>query len=193
MIKNATKNETITTTEISTVTKNIILNGVTSITADKITTTYRVVKSYDSYTKSFKIIKKKLIDESSEKCVFYLDEVSSEDLAKYRQNNISSFVLKVDGILYYSEIPDNICFTSSTILGLHLCAFYNHECKRLSAASDVDGGCQKVRELSKCIERYPWITDGYETFGTKTDSFVVAKCLHYESCLPSINKRKKVK
>ena len=187
------KNETRISNEISTVTKNIILNGVTSLIADEISTTFRVVKCFDKRTNAFKIIDKKKIKESSKKLVFPLRNVTSEDLEEYRKKGISSFVLKVNGKLYYSEIPDNICFTSSMILGSHLCALYKYECKRLSAASDEDGGCQKVRELSKCIEKYPWITDGYETFGTKNDSFVVANCLHYESCLPIINKKKKAK
>lgn len=110
---------------------------------------------------------------------FPLIEVTPEMLADYRKKGISSFVLKVEGKLFYSAIPNNISFVSSTILGSHKCAIAGHECHRLSTASDEEGGCEKVRNCSNYIERYPWITTGYETFNTKHDSFVVVNCLHY--------------
>lgn len=172
-----------TTKEVAEVTKNIVLEGVEILRAEKITTTFEVVREIHPKTnKPFKMVYKKQIDEKVEPLCFSLTEVTPEMLADYRKKGVSSFVIKVDGKLYYSEIPNNISFISSTILGLHKCASAGHECNRLSAASDEEGGCEKVRNYSNCIERYPWITSGYETFNTKHDSFVVVNCLHYEKC-----------
>ena len=53
-------------------------------------------------------------------------------------------------------------------------------CSRLSAESDEYGGCEKVRDFSSAgIEKYPWIRQGYETFATKYDCFVVTQCDHF--------------
>lgn len=173
------------TKEVTQITKNIVLEGTHNLRAERFTTTYNVVREIPSKpTQSISIVSKKIIDEKVEPLCFHLVEVTPEMLADYRKKGISSFVLKVDGKLYYSEIPNNISFVSSNILGTHKCALAGHECRRLSAASDEKGGCQKVRNCSNRIERYPWITAGYETFNTSHDSFVVVKCLHYEKCPP---------
>ena len=183
--KTETEKKFKTTKERSTVTKNIVLEGVKTLRAEKVTTVFEVVKELHPKTNHpYNLVSKKKIDEKVEPLVFPLTEVTPKSLAAYRKKGIPSFVLKVDGKLYYTEIPDNISFVSSTILGAHQCAVAGHECHRLSAATDENGGCQKVRDRSKIIERYPWITSGYETFNTKHDSFVVANCLHYKKCPP---------
>lgn len=113
---------------------------------------------------------------------FNLVEISLEQLDTLRKQKVASFVLKKDGKYYYSAIPDSINLVSSNILGVHLCG---NECRRMSAAKDEDGGCKKVRDLSKKhIEMYPWITCGYETFNTKHNCLVVVNCSHYEKCPP---------
>ena len=173
------------TKEISSIAKNIVLEGVKTLKVENITTTFEVKRELHPETNQpFKVIYKNKIDEVVEPMSFDLVEVTPEELAVYRKSGISSFVLKVDGKLYYSRIPDNISFISSTILGAHRCAVVGHECNRLSAASDEQGGCAKVRDHSKRIEKYPWITTGYQTFNTKYDSFIVVNCLHYEKCPP---------
>ena len=174
-----------TTKEITSVVKNIVLEGVKTLKADKITTTFEVKRELHPKTNQpFKVVAKNQVAEVVEHMSFDLVEVTLEELAVYRKSGISSFVLKVDGKLYYASIPDNISFVSSTILGAHRCAVAGHECNRLSAASDKQGGCAKVRDRSQRIERYPWIKTGYETFNTKHDSFVVVNCLHYKPCPP---------
>lgn len=174
-----------TTNEVSTATKNIVLEGVKTLRAERFTKTFKVVRELHPKTNQpFKVVSKEQIDEKVEPLNFPLTEVTPEALADYRKKGVSSFVLKVDGKLYYTSIPDDISFVSSTILGAHQCAVAGHECHRLSAASDEEGGCEKVRNRSNNIERYPWITEGYETFNTKHDSFVVVNCLHYEKCPP---------
>lgn len=167
--------------EVSTVLKNIVLEGVDILHADNVITTFEVTRELHPKTiPPFKVVSKKKVDEIVEPVCIHLVEVTSEELAGYRNSGISSFVLKVDGKLYYSEIPANLNFGDTTILGAHKCAVIGHECHRLSAASDDQGGCAKIRNDSSFIEKYPWITTGYETFNTKHDSFVVVNCLHYE-------------
>lgn len=173
------------TKETTSVVRNIVLEGVKTLKAEKFTTTFEVKRELHPKTgQPYKVVSKDQIDEVVEPMTFDLIEVTAKELASYRKNGISSFVLKVDGKLYYTSIPDNISFVSSTILGAHRCAVAGHECNRLSAASDELGGCAKVRDRSQCIERYSWISTGYETFNTKHDSFVVVCCSHYEKCPP---------
>jgi len=174
-----------TTKEVSRAIKNITLEGVKMLRAERITTSYEVVRELHPKTnKPFKTVSKKQIDQKVEPLCFPLIEVTPEMVCDYREMGIPSFVLKVEGKLYYSAIPNNINFVSSEILGQHKCAVVRCECHRLSAASDEEGGCEKVRNRAKYIERYPWITTGYETFNTKHDSFAVVNCLHYEPCPP---------
>lgn len=111
---------------------------------------------------------------------FTLKEVSDEELKAYRNSGTPGFVLKMDEKMYYARIPVNLNLVTANLLGSHMCAHSKTVCKRLSALSDEEGGCAKVRECSCCIERYDWITRGYETFGTKKDVFVVISCNHFE-------------
>lgn len=167
--------------ESSTIVKNIVLEGVEILKAEKITTTFDV--KYELHPKTnhpFKIVSKNQVDQIIEHISLPLVEVTPEELVEYRKNGIASFVLKVDDKLYYTKIPDYMSFFSSNIFGTHRCSMVGHECNRLSAASDQHGGCAKVRHRSQHIERYPWITMGYETFNTKYESFIVVKCLHYQ-------------
>ena len=176
-----------TTTTTSKITKNIVLEGVKTLRAEEFTTTFKIVRELYPNNQPGRIISKEKINERVEHLNFHLKEVTPETLADFRKNGVPSFVLKVDGKLYHTEIPDNINFVSSSILGAHQCAVIKAECRRLSAASDEEGGCEKVRNRSNYIEKYPWITTGYETFNTKHDSFVVVNCLHYEKCPPQKN------
>lgn len=171
------------TLEVSEVIKDITLEGITALRAIKSTTTFEVVR--ESYPGFKKIVSKTLIEEKEEVLHFPLIEVTQQMLTYYRSENISSFVLKIDGKFYYTSIPNNLNFVDSKSLGKHKCSSSGYLCNRLSAASDKEGGCQKVRNKSKYIEKYPWIKIGYETFGTKHDVFVVVKCEHYENCPPS--------
>lgn len=151
---------------------------------DRVTTTYNVTCTLNTKGKP-SVISKRPIKEISTPLIFPLLEVKPEELEEYRRNGIPSFVLKMDEKFYYTQIPRDITFVGSNILGPHKCASVGKECMHLSPASDAEGGCAKVRNHSRCIERYPWIKKGYETFNTPTDVFVVACCEHYERCLPN--------
>lgn len=115
---------------------------------------------------------------------FRFQDVSVQELEELRKSETAGLVLKIDGRLYYAEISKDVNLSSANYFGNHMCSFNNVTCKRLSAATDEEGGCAKVRDFSCGIERYDWITRGYETFGTTHDVFVVAQCNHFEKCPP---------
>lgn len=186
MKKNATTPENNKTSELITVLEtlkkcNFILDGVNELRIEEIIQTYEVTKLIHSRNRcTLKVISKKLVESNVNSYNFILSEVSIKELRNYRKNNIPSFVLKRNGCLYLTSIPGDINFITSKIIKNHKCTTVHNVCGRLSAASDGQGGCEKVRRLSSCIERYPWITSGYETFNTQCDVFVVDECQHYK-------------
>lgn len=179
-----TPNRIRTTREVNETVKNVHLEGEV-LKIKKIITTYEVVKEISSgISNSIKILSRNKIEEKKETLQFPLVKVTKEMLTEYRKRGISSFVLKIEDDLFYTEIPENINFMSHNIVGPHKCAMSGQECNRLSAASDENGGCEKVRNRATCIERYPWIKKGFETFNTKHNVFCVGECEHYEKCPP---------
>ncbi|MCI8411872.1 MAG: hypothetical protein HFJ40_05530 [Clostridia bacterium] len=105
--------------------------------------------------------------------LFILKEVNSKELEKYRLEGKPGFVLKQSGKYFYSEIEKDMPIMSFKLLGDHICVT-PCVCKHISS------DCQKVIEGSSNIERYNWITKGYETFNTAADCFVVISCNQYE-------------
>lgn len=123
---------------------------------------------------------------------YELKNISKNELLKIRaQREISGFVLKIDNIYLFTELPKECSILPSTILGAkHSCV----ECPYFSAKLNSEGGCQKVRDaspkeyemlgfepmealqLSERIEKYDFITLGCETFHTHHESFIVASC-----------------
>ena len=130
-------------------------------------------------------VKKEIADRISEWSFLEFIKVTPEELQKYRDNGTPSFVLKNNDELFYTSVPEDLNFSVHNIVGAHKCAIPWKECRRLSAATDEEGGCAKVRAYASYIERYPWITFGFETFNTINDSLVVGNCLHYEKCPPT--------
>ena len=111
---------------------------------------------------------------------FELKTITRQQLLEFRKKRIPSFVLKDNENFFYTTIDPEISFLSPDILGHHMCSLAPDCCDRLSPASDEDGGCAKVRNMARFIELYPWISLGYETFNTRCDAFLVAKCDHYK-------------
>ena len=127
------------------------------------------------------IVKKTPLREEFVEELFPLQETSAEEIANLRRRKKAFFILKEAGEkLYYTAIPKNLTLLGHKLLGPHMCAVVNKECGRLSPAPDRQGGCAKVRNKSKYIERYPWIKSGYETVGTLFDAFCVCECDHYQ-------------
>lgn len=169
--------------------KSVSLEGCKALNILRLKTISNVKRAINPKTnKLLGVISREVISESFESQTFPLVEISVEELNTYRENGIPSFVLKYNGKLYHTIIPANLSLISAEILGKHQCALPGKDCAHLSAAPDEEGGCEKVRKKSCCIEKYPWILTGYETFATKLDVFVVVHCEHYEKQEP----RKKV-
>ena len=172
--------KTIKTMENTIAFKNVQLDGAT-LTVEKHSTTYEIEWEVSEKTKRQILSSKTQVGVTKvEKLTFDLVEVTPLELRKFWRNKTPSFVLKEDGRYYHTQIPKDISFISAGICGAHLCARVGAECTRLSAAPDELGGCEKVRNRSCHIERYPWITYGFETFSTRDDVFCVAKCQHYK-------------
>ena len=110
---------------------------------------------------------------------FQLIEVNRKALAYVRSKNISSFILKYNGKLYWTKFDPDISFFAKPIFGTHLCSTGRQMCKRFSIPVTEEGYCVKTHTCSGCIENYPGITKGYETIGTRYDCFVVCECAHY--------------
>lgn len=121
---------------------------------------------------------------SSESETFPLMETTRTEIWQYRKLKIPTLILKVGDALYLSVIPKDNNFNFRQIIPEHRCAVSGHECRRLSALDDKHGGCEKVRNCARFIERYHWIRWGIETFGTSSDVFIVEDCEHYEKCPP---------
>lgn len=131
------------------------------------------------YLKVERVYKKKSTEQIIETTEFPLRKTNRAELYRIRKTPTPIFVLKDKDDLYFCRIPNNLGFCSSDLLGAHQCAA-GLSCARLSAASDDNGGCAKVRNKARFIELYPWILLGYETYHTKLDTFQVSICEHYQ-------------
>lgn len=117
-----------------------------------------------------------LTDTSIERC-FNLSETTIEEIQKYRKLKVSGFILKIDGKLYFSEIPKDLKLLSVPIEGLN---YKEHKCCSIKCICIhfSPNRCLKVK-YGKYIELFPDITNGYESFNTTADSFVVLECKHF--------------
>lgn len=163
------------------VSKNFKIEG-EELTVEKVSTTYEIVRKMqqNGNRKELVEVSKLKSDEKIEKVSFNLSEISPKEIEKHRKGGKPTFFLKMNDKYYFTEIPESLTFENSKLLGVHRCAFAGHECQRLSAAKEENGGCKKVRDRVKRIERYPWIKIGYETANTIFDCFIVIECSHYE-------------
>ena len=173
--------KTRTTVENSSTIRNIKLDLKTmNLHAEEVRTISSVTRSLHYKThKPYQVLSRQRISEEVEESNFHLEEISEKKLKKLRKEEKPSFVLKMAGKYFHTEVPKNISFISADILGDHQCAVYGNGCKHLLALPEKEGGCKKVLDRWKRLEKYPWITIGYETFSTNHDVFVVVQCEHY--------------
>ena len=113
---------------------------------------------------------------------YELSEISRDDLKEKRKTTTPGFVFKEVNKYYYTDINPTIRFVSECFLGYHMCSFGSKDCKRLSAASDAEGGCARIRDINPCIENYSFIKKGFQTFNTKANCYVVLSCGHFSPC-----------
>lgn len=176
-------------------TSNISINNErTMIIADTVTTVW--ISSYErdenGNPKSFIAKKKDLVKKDSFRIP--LKEITLEELEAIRklQKNkkwcSTLFLFKEYGRYYLALLKYDISFMTTNIYDdVHMC----RECAHLSALPDKHGGCKKVRNCWKKLEKYPFIDVGYQTIkrislntdGTPTCSsevFDVCKCENFE-------------
>ncbi len=114
-----------------------------------------------------------------------LCEVSTDTLKLLRDSGKPGFVLKKDGKYYYSAHPrlPDYQYMHDGLKGCrsHMCNEKSMICKRLCALPDSMGGCAKIRDEDSVIEKYDFITEGYEFFNLSTQSaFVVLDCENWK-------------
>ena len=150
--------------------------------------------------KPVSIVSKEVLSSESKNKRYELKKVSKSELKELRKTTSApAVIIKKCGICYWAELDpscEKLDLMSHFKLGrMHYCAAAGKECARLSAASDECGGCAKVRDRGnlKRIERYPWITDGYQTLNMRNPVFFVSNCDHYALAVrTSILPREKV-
>ena len=152
---------------------------------DRIVASYSVTRKVDpiSGKQEETIRSRKLIrPEEKEHVILPLREVSLEQIEKIRRCRIPSFLYKYNGKFFYTKIAKKSIIHLKDVE--HCCSTQHHMCIHLSPLRDEEGGCQKVRDIGrkKRIEKYPWITEGYETFNLSggDEQFIVIKCEHFE-------------
>lgn len=131
---------------------------------------------------------------------FYLKMISKEELLTKRLSKKPGFVYKIGDFFFYTDLPKAVTPSDSFANSKHICSAQGVPCcTHLSAKADEEGGCAKVRDIpmefyqieypekllsyvkdSNRIEKYDFITEGYETFNTSNNIFVVLDCEHVQ-------------
>ena len=125
-----------------------------------------------------KLVSRKLISSKKEIVSTYpMRSIKHEEISDLRKSKKAGLLVKAAGEYFYAEIMPDLKFASEVIMGEHKCS----DCKRMSPHTDEKGGCAKVRNY-RCnhIEKYDFITEGYETFNTDQNCLVVVECNNVE-------------
>lgn len=146
---------------------------------------------YEKRVYSFENHRRKLVN--VEKKDFPFQIASEEELMKMRIDGKKLFILYKKGFRFYAEIPE-ISFGAFSSIGKTVCTFGNECCQHLLPIPTNLGGCDKVYDLplgrylaldytfkelfefGKRIDKYPFITEGFETCNIPIPVFVVLKC-----------------
>lgn len=159
--------------------RNIQINS-SEITGERVTTTYRLTEQlvqlpngkYAWGEKSRTVTSSKV-----EQFDYKLIKTTPAELKRKKAELKPILIVKLEGHYFYSFIENPSNFVS---LGKHCCADFSRTCSRLSALSDKEGGCAKVRDIGseKDITKYPFIVKGLQTFNCPGDynRFVVIEC-----------------
>ena len=146
----------------------------------------RTTETYEAEYASSELVSKKVLKMCNEKEVIAISNTDMKELSMLRKSGVPTFIVKPGNLLYKSSFPVRRGnYESFTLDGTHMCFCGKHICARLSALPDP-WGCEKVRNCATGIELYPFITGGYEIFGTSHDVFCVTRCENY---IPRTNKR----
>ena len=153
---------------------------------EKQETTYEI--TYEKHFSSFEFVSREKIDSNSTELSFPLLPIRQDQIKPLLRDVMDqpTFLLKVsDGGYLYCHIPEGVNLSTNLVKGFqHLCGKPRFICSRLMATSNENGGCEKVVNYSKNIEDYPWITFGYEVFGSMHNCMIVHRCEHYRPSPP---------
>ena len=104
-----------------------------------------------------------------------LHEINAEEIATLRRSKKPGIIVKFDSkTYYYAELCDRHVIIKCG--AVHKC----RSCEHVTAASDEEGGCFKVRNLKKRIEEYSFILWGYQTINVNYKDLAVYVCWNYE-------------
>lgn len=166
---------------------NLVIDGEKKITVTVDTNQVRVTLLQKKQKMQFRVVGREIIETKTTQVKYPLMKVTEEELRKYRENGTPSFVLKTPNGLFYTEVPKDFSLVSAKANLNHKCA----TCHRLSAAKDENGGCPKVRERAKHIEKFARIMSGVETFNLDETNLLVNECWYYEKIDESARKKNK--
>ena len=148
----------------------------------KITSNQKLIASMDTYVFNKAMFRRQKV--KSEIAEIPAKKVNKEELLLARLSGNPIFIYKKHDDVYVAELVGELKGVASEN-SKHECSNIKYTCKRLSALSDEQGGCEKVRDKNKYIENYDWIEEGYQTFNTENNLFIVLKC---QPCVPIMNK-----
>lgn len=121
---------------------------------------------------------------------FPITRVTRSQIKNYRLDGKPYCLIKSNGRYVIAPIPDNLSLTNVTCK--HLCSVCDH----CFARPESEGGCSKICDLSADeysdlsenqaidesmrLEKYDFITTGFETIGTNgANVFIVMNCNHF--------------
>jgi len=164
--------------------KEYILDERRALLEETISKTYKISNEIDKQTgESIRTVSINLVGEKKENTKKYpLKEITLEELAEIRESKTPSFLIKDFGKYYWAKIPAKMCLLKTNIMGEHKCANSTHDCAHISAASDEEGGCARVRAKYPKIEDFDFIKVGYQKFNTPHDEMNVIICMNHEVC-----------
>ena len=146
---------------------------------------------YEKCTFAYENHQKKLV--SIEKKDFPFSKASETELMQMRLDGKPLFILYKRGCRFYTEIPD-ISFGAFSGIAKTECVYGEACCNWLLPMPTEKGGCDKVYDLplerytsmnytlselmrfAKRIDKYHFITAGYETCNIHAPVFVVLEC-----------------
>lgn len=123
---------------------------------------------------------KKSVKRTNSIVEYPLMEISVTEVQNLRKSDKPIFLYKENNALYYTEMPARL-HSVELLAGSHQCASVNNDCVRLSAESDANGGCRKVRDRYLRIENYDFIKKGYQVINTTNNCLVVLECSNFKA------------
>lgn len=113
--------------------------------------------------------------------IYKLEEIPAKEIAAIRKKGKSFLLYKTGKKFWWSPVPRSLSLIGATAgIGAHKCSYAENVCEYLSANED-DGGCPKARSAAcRGIENFEFITEGFETVGTRPESLLVLKCQNFK-------------